>query len=187
MLVPFRMPAMAITRSPEMPSRSTACIGIPPATLASIARLMFALIARSQISAPQSAMSSLFAVTIDFPLATAASMISLATVVPPISSATMSTFGLATTCRQSVVRVTPSNCAGSSLFATVRLQTAVTRRRKPSFSAIESAFAARMFSVPEPTFPSPITPTLTSFIGMFGMIPKWGTCYSIRVPAARSC
>ena len=89
-----------------MPSRSTAWIGIPPATLASIARLILALIARSQISAPHCAISSLFAVTTDFPLAMAPSMISCAVVVPPTSSATISTFGWLTISRQSVVRKT---------------------------------------------------------------------------------
>ena len=40
-------------------------------------------------------------------------------------------------------------------------QTAVTWRRKPSFSAIWSAFSVRMASVPEPTLPRPTMPTFT--------------------------
>ena len=52
-------------RSPEMPSRSTAWIGMPPQTLASMARLMPARMARSQISGPLAAISSLLAVTSD--------------------------------------------------------------------------------------------------------------------------
>ena len=59
-------------------------MGIPPATLASMARLMPAAMARSQSSAPARAISSLLAVTTDFFWAMAASMISRATPVPPI-------------------------------------------------------------------------------------------------------
>ncbi len=102
-------------RSPEIPSRRTAWIGMPPATLASIARLILALIARSQISAPHSAISSLFAVTMDLPCAVAPSMISLATVVPPTSSATISTLGSVTTSRQSEVRTTSPRPSGKHL------------------------------------------------------------------------
>ncbi len=76
-------------------------MGMPPATLASMARLMRAAMARSHSSAPARAISSLFAVTTDFPAAMAASMISRATVVPPISSATICISGFATTSRQS--------------------------------------------------------------------------------------
>ena len=45
-----------------------------------------------------------------------------------------------------------------------RAATAVTFSRKPSFSAICSAFSFRMVTVPEPTLPRPTTPTFTSFI-----------------------
>src|SRR5260370_536461 len=63
-----------------MPSRSTAWKGMPPATLASMARLMPARMARSQISGPHRAIHSLLAVTTDFLCAIAASMISAAVV-----------------------------------------------------------------------------------------------------------
>ena len=66
---------------------------MPPQTLASIARLMPAWMARSQISGPQAAISSLLAVTTDLRLSMAASMISAATPVPPTSSATICTSG----------------------------------------------------------------------------------------------
>ena len=59
--------------------------------------------ARSQISGPHTAISSLLAVTTDLPFAIAPRIISAATVVPPTSSATMSTPGWETTSRQSVV------------------------------------------------------------------------------------
>jgi hypothetical protein len=48
-------------------------------------------------------MSSLLAVTTDFPRSIAASMISAATVVPPMSSATIATSGSSSTARQSLV------------------------------------------------------------------------------------
>ena len=153
-----------MTRSPEMPSRSTAWIGMPPATLASMATLMPARIARSQISGPHAAISSLLAVTTDLRLAMAASTISAATVVPPTSSATISTSGCATTSRQSAVRKTGPSDSGIDLAATERLQTAVTFSRNPSFSAIWSALPARIASVPEPTLPKPTIPTFTSRI-----------------------
>ena len=81
-------------------------MGIPPATLASIARLMPAAIALSHNSAPCLAINSLLAVTIDFLLSMAASMMLRATSVPPTSSATISTSGCDTTSRQSRVRTT---------------------------------------------------------------------------------
>ena len=102
-----------MTRSPEMPSRSTAWIGMPPQTLASMARLMPARIARSQISDPHAAMIALLAVTTDFRCSMAESMISDATSVPPTSSATICTSGCVTTSRQSVVRMTSPSAAGS--------------------------------------------------------------------------
>ena len=128
-------------------------MGIPPATLASIARLMPAWMARSQISEPQLAISSLLAVTTDFLLAIAPSMISAATEVPPTSSATMSTSGCETTSRQSVVRYTGPSDSGSFFASTDRLQTAVTRSGNPSLSAIWPAFSASSVSVPDPTLP----------------------------------
>ena len=136
LLVPLRIPEMTTTRSPEMPSRNTAWIGMPPATLASIARLMPARMARSQISGPHSAINSLLAVTTDFLCAIAASMISAAVVVPPISSATISTSGRSTTWRQSAVLKTGPNASGMDFEATVLLQTAATLNRNPNLRAI---------------------------------------------------
>ena len=119
--------------------------------------------ARSQISAPHSAINSLLAVTTDFLYAIAASIISRATVVPPTNSATISTSGCATTSRQLEVRRMESFPAG--FCAPIdRLHNAFTRKGNPSFSAICSAFSVRIASVPEPTFPSPMIPTLTSCI-----------------------
>ena len=88
---------------------------MPPHTLASIARLMPARMARSQISGPQAAISSLLAVTTDLRCAMAASKISPATPVPPTSSATIWTSGCATSSRQSVVLNTLPSAAGISL------------------------------------------------------------------------
>src|ERR1039458_1680525 len=107
-------------------------MGMPPATLASMATLMPARIARSQISGPHAAISSLLAVTIDLRLAMAASTISAATVVPPTNSATISTSGCATTSRQSAVLNTGPRDSGIDLAATERLQTAATLSRNPN-------------------------------------------------------
>src|SRR5579859_1916769 len=137
---------------------------MPPATLASMARLIPARMARSQISEPQAAISSLLAVTMDFLLAMAPSIISAATPVPPTSSATISTSGRETTWRQSVVGYTRPSDSGSFLPSTDRLQTAVTCSGKPSLSAICAAFSASTASVPDPTLPKPITPTFTGCI-----------------------
>src|ERR1700680_4129608 len=137
---------------------------MPPATLASMARLMPAAMARSQMSAPHSAISSLFAVTTDFLCAMAASIISRATVAPPTNSATMSTSGCATTSRQSVVCQIETAAGGRFLLAIERLQSALTRNGKPSLPAICEAFSVRIVSVPLPTFPKPMMPTLTSCI-----------------------
>src|ERR1039457_4097288 len=87
-------------------------MGIPPATLASMATLVPALMAHSQISAPRSAINSLFAVTTDFLAAMAAWMTSTATVVPPTSSTTISTPGCSINRRQSLVLKTGPSDSG---------------------------------------------------------------------------
>ena len=88
-------------------------------------------------------------------------MISRATPVPPTSSATISTSGCVTTSRQSVVCITRAE----RLREAFGLHRAAAHRRhlrrNPSFSAICSAFSARMASVPEPTLPRPTMPTFT--------------------------
>ena len=103
-------------------------MGIPPATLASMAMLVPASMARSQISAPRNAINSLFAVTTDFPAAMAASMISAATVVPPTSSTTISRPGCSINRRQSLVLKTGPSDSGICLESINRSQTAPTRR-----------------------------------------------------------
>src|ERR1022692_34108 len=162
-------------------------MGMPPATLASMATLMPARIARSQISGPHAAMSSLFAVTIDLRLAMAASTISAATVVPPTNSATMSTSGCATTSRQSAVLSTGPSDSGIDLAATERLQTAATLSRNPNFSAICSALPARMASAPEPTLPRPTIPTFTSCIWALWHVLYGAVAHALSVPCPHSC
>src|SRR5687767_10407246 len=133
-----------------------------PATLASIARLIPAPIALTQIAAPVVAINSLLAVTTDLPLAIATLTISAATPVPPTNSATISTLGSATTARQSVVRFTTPSPPGNLRAATPRLHTARTSSGKPSFCAICAPLAARIASVPEPTLPRPTMPIRTA-------------------------
>ena len=119
-----------------MPSRNTAWMGMPPATLASMATLTPAWMARSQRSGPHSAINSLFAVITDLWLSIAVSRICRAMVVPPTSSTTMSTSGLVATWRQSSVRVTSPSASGSTRVSASRLDTIFRRNRKPSFCAI---------------------------------------------------
>ena len=155
------MPIRASTRSPAIPSRRAVNIGIPPATEASIANRTSADSAFCQRAAPDSAISSLLAVTTDLPAEIAASTISLATVVPPTSSATIATSGRATNSRQSLVR-NASGCSSASLGAAVsmlREQIARTLSGNPNLFAIDAAFSCNTRSVPLPTFPSPIRPT----------------------------
>src|ERR1700704_4808951 len=97
---------------------------------------MPARMARYHISGPHSAINSLLAVTSDFLLSMAASMIAAAVLVPPTSSATISTSGRATTSRQSVVLNTGPSDSGTLLVSTDGLHTAETRSRNPSLRAI---------------------------------------------------
>src|ERR1039457_759417 len=87
-------------------------MGIPPPTLASMATLVPAWMARSQISGPLNAINSLFAVTTDFFAAMAALITSRATVVPPTSSTTISSPGCAINRRQSLVLKTGPSDSG---------------------------------------------------------------------------
>ena len=68
------------------------------------------------------------------------------------------------TSRQSSVISALAMRAGKLLLLAVRLQTAATFRRNPSFSAIWSAFSDRMVRAPIPTLPRPTMPTFTSCI-----------------------
>ena len=78
---------------------------------------------------------------------------------------------------------------GGNLFlvAMPRLQTAPTRNGKPSFSAIWSAFSARMSSVPEPTLPRPMTPILTGCINVSGSFYLTTKRNSITSTSASGC
>jgi len=58
----------------------------------------------------------------------------------------------------------PSRPGGRVFEVAVRLQTAETTRRKPSFWAIWLAFSVRMVREPVPTLPRPMMPRWTSRI-----------------------
>jgi len=103
-------------RSPEMPSRSTAWMGMPPAN----ARLHGDADAAANGAFPQVGALKVpsipcFAVTTHLPLARAARMISAATLVPPTSSVMTCTSGSAITWRQSVVFTTGPRPSGMFL------------------------------------------------------------------------
>ena len=99
--VPLMMPAIHSMRFAAKPSRSALIVGMQPATAASKATITFCCRAAAKISFPCSASSALFAVTTCLPRTIAARIASLATVVPPITSTTMSISGLVTTARTS--------------------------------------------------------------------------------------
>ena len=106
-----------------------------------MATLVFALMARSQISAPASAISSLLAVTTDLPCSMAPSTTSRATAVPPTSSATISTSGRPTSSRQSVVRIDAAKTFGQLLV----LNGAAAHR---GHIQLEAEFCRDLFRVP---------------------------------------
>ena len=92
--VPLMMPAIHSMRLAASPSRSALIVGMQPATAASNATITLCLRAAAKISLPCSASSALLAVTTCLPRTIAARIASFATVVPPITSTTMSISGL---------------------------------------------------------------------------------------------
>src|ERR1039457_5305245 len=145
------MPYNACTRSPEMPSRKTAWIGMPPQTEASMARLIPAWMARSQIWGPLAAMSSLLAVTTLLRLAMAASTMRAATLMPPASSATICTSGWDTPWRQSVVLNTSQSPAGMCFVCTERLHTATTDRKSTRLNSSHLVISYAVFCLKKET------------------------------------
>ena len=87
------MPAIHSMRLADRPSRSALMIGTPPATAASNATITPFFCAAAKIWLPCVASSALFAVTTCLPWRIASSTRSLAMVVPPISSTTISISG----------------------------------------------------------------------------------------------
>ena len=94
---------MRLKRLATRPSRSALMIGTPPATLASKKKCPPPLRAALKISAPDSQISALLADTTILPAASAASVTSRASVVPPMSSHTMGMAGSVAMASGSVV------------------------------------------------------------------------------------
>src|SRR5688572_10845465 len=157
--VPLMMPAIHSMRFADSPSRSALMMGTPPATAASNATITPFFCAAAKISLPCVARSALFAVTTCLPCRIASSTRSLATVVPPISSTTISTSSPRTTWKASA---TTFAFSPTILFARSSALSATTEIRiaRPARRWISSAFRFKTSQVPPPTMPMPSSPTL---------------------------
>ncbi|MNC89317.1 hypothetical protein D3C83_52310 [compost metagenome] len=93
LLVPLMIPAIHSMRFAVSPSRSDLMMGMPPPTAPSNATITSRFCAAAKISFPCCASKALLAVTTCLPAAMALRMSSFATVVPPISSTTISMSG----------------------------------------------------------------------------------------------
>ena len=173
LLVPLMMPAIHSILLAAKPSRKDLMMGMPPATAASNITITFFAAAAAKISLPCSANSFLLAVTTCLPLAMACITMSLAMVVPPMSSTTISMSGWLTISAASVVMVIVSSVPMiSCALAMSRRDTMVTRTSRPKRRLISSAFSRNTCAVPPPTTPKPIIPTLMGFM----QTPKLGSC-----------
>src|SRR4051812_24819210 len=160
--VPLMMPAIHSMRFAARPSRSALMIGMPPATEPSNATITPFFCAAAKISLPCVARSALFAVTTCLPRRMASSTRSLATVVPPISSTTISTSLPRTSANAS--SMTRAFLPTSFLALSIALSaTTVMRIARPARRWISSALRFSTSQVPPPTVPMPNSPTLIGF------------------------
>ena len=149
--VPLMMPASQSILLAAKPSRKILIIGIPPATAASYATLTPLASALAKISLPCSASKALLAVTICLPCSIAAKITSLAVVVPPINSTTMSTSACLTISSKS------ADCLMSvGISARLRrVPTWVILISRPVRRVISSRLFCSSSTTPVPTVPSP--------------------------------
>src|SRR5215472_341969 len=143
--------------------------GMPPATAASNARVTPRRRASSYSSAPWCASRALLAVTTCLPAASARRMKVRAGSRPPTSSMTMCTRGSLKTFAASpiigsAVRSSPSRGRMRSVSAI-----AARVSRQPARSSSLGRCAARIFTTPAPTVPSPSRPMRTSSTGVTGV------------------
>ena len=146
---------------PMKESWTVLTMGMPPAMAASkkIGVSIFREMANS--SMPRSASRALLPVTTGFFASKAAATISKASVVPPISSTTISTAGSLTSARQSVVRIsvgTAEEVARALAGSRTRIFVIPRETPLPVRSEISSPFFSRVFHTPEPTVPKPARP-----------------------------
>src|SRR5574341_1939430 len=163
--VPLMMPAIHSMRFADRPSRSALMIGTPPATAASKATITPFFCAAAKISLPCMARSALLAVTTCLPCAIASSTRSLATVVPPISSTTISTSLPRTTLKASSTTFALVFTTDWAFFRSLSATTAI-RIARPARRWISSALRLSTSQVPPPTMPMPSSPTLMGFISL---------------------
>src|SRR5688500_15652682 len=163
--VPLMMPAIHSMRFADNPSRTALMIGTPPATAASNATITPFFFAEAKLSLPCVARSALFAVTTCLPWAIASITRSLATVVPPISSTTIST---SLPRASSKASDTTLALVPTMLFARSMALSATTEMRiaRPARRWISSALRFSTSQVPPPTMPMPSRPTLMGFIAL---------------------
>ena len=158
--VPLIMPASHSILLAAKPSRSTLIIGIPPATAASNATCTLCCSASAKISLPCSASRALLAVTTCLPCLIASVTTSRATVMPPITSMTISTSSARTIDSRSSLHAIPSSCrSGRSR----RLPTWVIRISRPVRRVISAALSCSRRNAPTPTVPNPKIARFTDF------------------------
>src|SRR5882757_8738661 len=145
--VPLMIPAIHSMRFAVRPSRRALMMGMPPATAPSNATITPFFCAAEKISLPWVASSALFAVTTCLPLSIAASTRTFATVVPPISSITISTSGSRTTAKASATtRASPP--VSFFAFATSLSATTLMRMSRPARREILQVFHQRPADAP---------------------------------------
>ncbi len=156
------IPAIHWMRFALKPSRRALMMGMPPATAPSNATITPFFCAAAKISLPWVASSALLAVTTCLPFSIAARTRSFATVVPPISSITMSISGSRTTAKASeVTRAFPA--VRLFAFSTSLSATTLISMARPARREISSRLRASTAQVPPPTVPMPSNPTLMGF------------------------
>src|SRR5690242_3245259 len=145
--VPLRMPAILCRRSPARPSWMPTMAGMPPATEAPNSSRRPIFRARSSSSESDSEMSSLFAVTTDFPARSARRTQSPAGSRPPISSTTTSASEEKISSTFAVHRMSTGNPA-IFFLSILRLKMCV--RRSGLSLSLHKIFATERPTVPKP-------------------------------------
>ena len=153
------IPTIEWIRLPMKDSWTVLMIGMPPATAASKWIGVSCSFDSANSSTPRSASSALLPVTTGLPAFSAAATISKASVVPPISSTTMSTAGSSTSSRHEVVRVSSGKVTGRSFEGSRTSTLAISSFTWPPVRAeIRPALRSRASTTPEPTVPRPARP-----------------------------
>ena len=179
------MPMISVTRFAVRHCFSGMTMGMPPPTLASKWKSTPCFSIASNMSLPNCATTSLFAVTTFLPFSIATNMYSRAGWMPPRSSMTMSissSFRISSTFS---VRCSPS-IYGRSFFAS-RTSTDFSVSFTPAFAVISRSFSRSTRTTPVPTVPKPSMPILISFISSPFIMPVRGLRDASRRPPCAAC